>query len=165
MVWRTSYGCTWEVGKALKNLQLLLAIASSNSVLFSSSPNLPSASITQRSTPHHEPYLNLNTCRIQMQQVDQDPKERKNIRTSSEDCGENAMIQEWVAMGDKLLVALSSWKGPWGSKMEDERCTVLEEMFWIVMSLTTRWPRRKTTFISKDKLEYLHCNVCFSWLL
>ena len=31
--------------------------------------------------------------------------------------------------------------------MEDERCTVLEEMFWIVMSLTTRWPRRKTSVL------------------
>ena len=36
MIWRAplSYGCTWEVGKALKNLELLSVIASSNSYAF-----------------------------------------------------------------------------------------------------------------------------------
>ena len=48
---------TWEVGRTLRNLKLLSAIASSNSYTFSCSPNLPRASTTQWSTPNHDLFL------------------------------------------------------------------------------------------------------------
>ena len=64
----SSYGCTWEVWRALKKLELHSAIASCNSYAsFLLSPNFPRASITRYTHAEqfakHEQILNfhLNT--------------------------------------------------------------------------------------------------------
>ena len=56
----SSYGCTWEVWRALKKLELLSAAPRATLTLLSCSPNFPRASITRRYThAKHEPILNL----------------------------------------------------------------------------------------------------------
>ena len=52
----SSHGCTWEVWRALKKLELLSAIASSNSYA-----SFVRASITRYAHAKHEPILN---CKI-----------------------------------------------------------------------------------------------------
>ena len=54
----SSYGCTWEVWRALKNLELLSAAPRVTLTLLSCSPNFPRASITQYTHAKHEPILN-----------------------------------------------------------------------------------------------------------
>ena len=49
----SSYGCTWEVWRALKKLELLSAAPA----LLSCSPNFPRASITRYTHAKHEPIL------------------------------------------------------------------------------------------------------------
>jgi len=53
----SSYGCTWEVWRALKKLELLSAIASSNSYASFVLSKLPGASITRYTHAKHEPIL------------------------------------------------------------------------------------------------------------
>ena len=43
----SSYGCTWEVWRALKKLELLSATPQATLTLLSCSPNFPRASITR----------------------------------------------------------------------------------------------------------------------
>ena len=54
----SSYGCTWEVWRALKKLELLLATPRATLALLECSPNFPHASITQYTHTKHEPILN-----------------------------------------------------------------------------------------------------------
>ena len=57
----SSYGCTWEVWRALKKLELLLAAPRATLTLLSCSPNFPSASITRYThSQKHEPILNYH---------------------------------------------------------------------------------------------------------
>ena len=58
----SSYGCTWEVWRALKKLELLSAIASSNSYasFVLSIKNFPRASTTRYTHAKHEPFLKCN---------------------------------------------------------------------------------------------------------
>ena len=51
----SSYGCTWEVWRALKKLELLSALT-----LLSCSPNLPHASITRYTHAKYEPILKFH---------------------------------------------------------------------------------------------------------
>ena len=53
----SSYGCTWEVWRALKKLELLSAAPRATLTLLSCSPNLPRASITRYTHVKHEPIL------------------------------------------------------------------------------------------------------------
>ena len=53
----SSYGCTWEVWRALKKLELLSAAPRATLTLLSCSPNFPSASITRYTHAKHEPIL------------------------------------------------------------------------------------------------------------
>ena len=53
----SSYGCTWEVWRALKKLQLLSAAPRATLTLLSCSPNFPRASITRYTHAKHEPIL------------------------------------------------------------------------------------------------------------
>ena len=53
----SSYECTWEVWRALKKLELLSAIASSNSYTSFVLSNFPRASITRYTHAKHEPIL------------------------------------------------------------------------------------------------------------
>ena len=55
----SSYGCTWEVWRALKKLELLSAAPRATLTLLSCSPNFPRASITRYTHAKHEPILNL----------------------------------------------------------------------------------------------------------
>ena len=57
----SSYGCTWEVWRALKKLELLSAAPRATLTLLSCSPNFPRASITRNTHAKHEPILNSNT--------------------------------------------------------------------------------------------------------
>ena len=56
----SSYGCTWEVWRALKKLDLLSAAPRATLTLLSCSPNFPRASITRYRHAKHEPILKLN---------------------------------------------------------------------------------------------------------
>ena len=56
----SSYGCTWEVWRALKKLELLSATPRATLTLLSCSPNFPRASITRYTHAKHEPILKLN---------------------------------------------------------------------------------------------------------
>ena len=59
-----SYGCTWEVWRALKKLGLLSAAPRATLTHFSCSPNFLRASITRYTHTKHEQILNLlNTYR------------------------------------------------------------------------------------------------------
>ena len=53
----SSYGCTWEVWRALKKLELLSAAPRATLTLISRSPNFPRASITRYTHAKHEPIL------------------------------------------------------------------------------------------------------------
>ena len=53
----SSYGCTWEVWRALKKLELLSAAPLATLTLLSCSPNFPRASITRYTHAKHEPIL------------------------------------------------------------------------------------------------------------
>ena len=53
-----SHGCTWEVWRALKKLELLLAAHQATLMHFSCSPNFLHASITRYSHIKHEQILN-----------------------------------------------------------------------------------------------------------
>ena len=53
----SSYGCTWEVWRALKKLELLSAAPGATLTLLSCSPNFPRASITRYTHAKHEPIL------------------------------------------------------------------------------------------------------------
>ena len=53
----SSYGCTWEVWRALKKLELLSATPPSALTHFSCSPNFPRASITRYTHAKHEQIL------------------------------------------------------------------------------------------------------------
>ena len=57
----SSYGCTWEVWRALKKLELLEAQPRATLTLLSCSPNFPRASITRYTHAKHEPILNYFT--------------------------------------------------------------------------------------------------------
>ena len=54
----SSYGCTWEVWRALKKLEFLSATPRATLTLLSCSPNFPRASITRYTHAKHEPILN-----------------------------------------------------------------------------------------------------------
>ena len=56
----SSYECTWEVWRALKKLELLLAAPRATLTLLSSSSNFLRASITWYTHAKHEPILNLH---------------------------------------------------------------------------------------------------------
>ena len=60
---KSSYGCTWEVWRALKKLELLSALPRATLTLLSCSPNFPRASITRYTHAKHEPILNLITSK------------------------------------------------------------------------------------------------------
>ena len=53
----SSYGCTWEVWRALKKPELLSAAPRATLTLLSCSPNFPRASITRYTHAKHEPIL------------------------------------------------------------------------------------------------------------
>ena len=53
----SSYGCTWEVWRALKKLELLSATPRATLTLLSCSPNFPRAPITRYTHVKHEPIL------------------------------------------------------------------------------------------------------------
>ena len=55
----SSYGCTWEVWRALKKLELPSAAPRATLTHFSCSPNFPRASITRYTHGKHEKILNL----------------------------------------------------------------------------------------------------------
>ena len=57
----SSYGCTWEVWRALKKLELLSAAPRATLTLLSCSPNFPRASITRCTHAKHEPILNCKS--------------------------------------------------------------------------------------------------------
>ena len=61
----SSYGCTWEVWRALQKLELLSAALRATLTYFSCSPNFPCASITRYTHAKHEQILNFTrwyTC-------------------------------------------------------------------------------------------------------
>ena len=53
----SSYGCTWEVWKTLKKLELLSAAPRATLTLLSCSPNFSRASLTRYTHAKHEPIL------------------------------------------------------------------------------------------------------------
>ena len=57
----SSYGCTWEVWRALKKLELLSAAPRATLTLLSCSPNFPRASVTRYTHAKHEPILKWKT--------------------------------------------------------------------------------------------------------
>ena len=64
----SSYGCTWEVWRALKKLELLSTAARATLTLLSCSPNFPRASIT-RYTLSMNQFLNIEYNETILQRV------------------------------------------------------------------------------------------------
>ena len=60
----SNYGCTWEVWRALKKLELLWAAPRATLTLLSCSPNFPRASKTRYTHAKHEPILKLSKVRF-----------------------------------------------------------------------------------------------------
>ena len=60
----SSYGCIWEVWRALKKLELLSATPGATLTLFSCSPNFPRASITRYTHAKYEPILKYTDLSI-----------------------------------------------------------------------------------------------------
>ena len=58
----SSYGCTWEVWRALKKLVLLLAAPRVTLTLLLCSPNFSRASITRCTHAKHEPIVKYFEC-------------------------------------------------------------------------------------------------------
>ena len=56
----SNYGCTWEVWRALKKLELLSAAPRATLTHFSCSPNFPRASITRYTHAKHEQILQFS---------------------------------------------------------------------------------------------------------
>ena len=61
----SSYGCTWEVWRALKKLELHEAIAECNSYASFVLSKLPRASITRYTHAKHEQILNFHVVVVQ----------------------------------------------------------------------------------------------------
>ena len=59
----SSYGCTWEVWRALKKLELLSAAPRATLTHFPCSPNFPRASITRCTHAKHEQILKFSLAR------------------------------------------------------------------------------------------------------
>ena len=59
----SSYGCTWDVWRALKKLELLSAAPRATLTRLSCSPNFPRASITRYTHAKHEPILKFSQCK------------------------------------------------------------------------------------------------------
>ena len=55
----SNYGCTWEVLRALKKLEFLLAAPRATLTHFSRSPNFPLAPLTSYKHAKHEQILNF----------------------------------------------------------------------------------------------------------
>ena len=55
----SSYGCTWDVWRALNKLELLSAAPGASLTHLSCSPNFPRASITRYTQAKHEQMLNF----------------------------------------------------------------------------------------------------------
>ena len=60
----SSYGCTWEVWRALEKLELLSAAPRATLTLLSCSPNFPRASITRYTHAKHEPILKYPSVQL-----------------------------------------------------------------------------------------------------
>ena len=58
----SSYGCTWEVWRTLKKLELFSAAPRATLTLLSCSLNFPRASITRYTHAKHEPILNCTVA-------------------------------------------------------------------------------------------------------
>ena len=56
----SSYGCTWEVWRALKQLELLSAASRATLTHLSCFPNFPRASITRYTHSKHEQILEFH---------------------------------------------------------------------------------------------------------
>ena len=69
----SSYGCTWEVWRALKKLELLSAAPRATLTLLSCSPNFPRAFITRYTHAKHEPILNSLPLPLFVHIVEFDP--------------------------------------------------------------------------------------------
>ena len=67
----SSYGCTWEVWRAFKKLEMLSAVPRATLTLLSCSQNFLRASITRYTHAKHEPILKSHTL-----------KDSSNIRKS-----------------------------------------------------------------------------------
>ena len=59
-----AHGCTWEVWRALKKLELLSAAPRATLTHLSCSPNFPRASITRYTHAKHKQILNYNIARV-----------------------------------------------------------------------------------------------------
>ena len=57
----SSYGCTWDVWRALKKLELLSATPQATLTLLTCSPNFPLASITRYMHAKHKPSLKCHS--------------------------------------------------------------------------------------------------------
>ena len=67
----SSYGCTWEVWRAPKKLELLSAAPQATLTLLLCTPNFPRASITRYTHAKHEPILNYSMlCKYGKQTCD-----------------------------------------------------------------------------------------------
>ena len=62
----SSYGCTWEVWRALKKLELLSAASRATLTHFSCSPNFPRVSITRYTHAKYEQILNCYIAALQL---------------------------------------------------------------------------------------------------
>ena len=58
----SSYGCTWDVRRALKKLELLSAAPRATLTHFSCPPNFPRASLTRYTHAKHEQILNYTAA-------------------------------------------------------------------------------------------------------
>ena len=105
----SSYGCTWEVWRALRKLELLSAAPQATLMLLSCSPNFPCASITWYMHDKHEPILKYHNG------------------------GKSTLIKNsFIASFAKLFFSWLPWVHPW-------QPSVLPHQVWDHMDTVYGW--------------------------
>ena len=140
------YGCTWEVWRALKKLELLSAALRATLTLLSCSPNFPRASITRYTHAKHEPILNWNFLQKAIPIID------LRIR------------EDWIV---KLTFAVVSAR--LSVSFENFVLFLIQEPlnevihFFFYMFFESFEETRKRTFV--DHAKPLHTILFFTWLV
>ena len=98
----SSYGCTWEVWRALKKLELLSAAPPATLTLLSCSPNFPRASITRYTHAKHEPILKYLRCNQSMLRLENHSAKLLFLSFT------HRVICEWCEFGVLILALFTS---------------------------------------------------------
>ena len=104
----SSYGCTWEVWRALKKLELLSAAPRATLTLLSCSPNFPRASITRCTHAKHEPIVKLTIFSLNSSKDPKggDPRDPSDGDVEGYFWGRNFRFQNFFGSGNLASIFL-----------------------------------------------------------